>query len=436
MEVNNQEITKEEIPIHVIGISASGVIGLSQELQGVILSAKKLAGPSRVLSNLNSWWTNQNSKDPFPDFYKSDKPVDLINWLKEQDQKIVLLASGDPLWFGIGRILLKHFPSERLIFHPSPTSLQLAFSRLARPWQDTTWISLHGRDSSPLLQLLHKQPESIGILTDPNVGGAKEVREVLRASQLEMVYQFWIFENLGGEAERIYQISTEEALPELGPLHLVVLIKKRIILDNEKDLPLFGIEDGFYLTHKDRPSLITKREVRIQVLADLELPQTGVIWDIGAGAGTIGLEALRIRPKLKLLSIEKRLGGKELIIANAKRLSISPSKIKVIESEALSILEKREIPDEFNTPSRVILGGGSSNKAMMIEKILNLLSPKGIIVIPLATLESLEKILLLLKARRCNVKISQHQNFRGIPLKKGTRLHPINPVFIIKGILK
>ena len=62
---------------------------------------------------------------------------------------------------------------------------------------------------------------------------------------------------------------------------------------------------SFYLTHNDRPNLITKREVRIQVLADLELPQTGIIWDVGAGAGTIGLEALRIRPNLKLLCIEK-----------------------------------------------------------------------------------------------------------------------------------
>ena len=76
---------------------------------------------------------------------------------------------------------------------------------------------------------------------------------------------------------------------------------------NANELPLFGINDGVFIQHEDRPGLMTKREIRIQILADLELPMEGVIWDIGAGVGSIGIEALRIRPKLKLLSIEKRM---------------------------------------------------------------------------------------------------------------------------------
>ncbi len=434
MEGNNQKKNNGDFPIHVIGISASGVSDLSQKLQNIILSTKKLAGPSRILTNFNSWWTDKRSKNTLPEFFESDRPVDLINWLKKQDQQVVLLASGDPLWYGIGRVLLQHFPADKLFFHPSPTSLQLAFSRLSRPWQDTNWISLHGRDSSPLVKLLQQRPQTIGILTDPKKGGAQEVKDILCASQLENIYQFWICERLGHKDERIFQISHKEVLPILDPLHLVVLIKKKSTVGNSNDIPLFGIADGFYLTHIDRPSLITKREVRVQILADLELPENGVIWDIGAGAGTIGLEALRIRPKLKLLSIEKRIGGKELIHANAQRLSVSPS--KVIEAEALSLLQGGRIPNDLSKPDRVIVGGGSSNKTDLIEAAIKNLSPKGVIVIPLATLESLEKILLILKSKECELKVSQHQNFRGVALSKGTRLHPINPVFIIKGKFK
>ncbi len=434
MEGNNQAEIQRRLPIHVIGISASGICGLSLSKQKIIQSAKKLSAPRRTLSELKEWWSNQNSQDPFPDFFESDKPNDLINWLKQHDQQIVVLASGDPLWYGIGRLLLKNFPSDRLVFHPSPTSLQLAFSKLAIPWQDASWISLHARDSTPLIKLLQKQPEIIGILTDPNKGGAIEVKEILHGLKLEHLYQFWICEKLGHKKERIFQISNNEIFPSLDPLHLVILIKEQSEVDNDEEIPLFGVEDSFYLTHKDRPSLITKREIRIQVLADLELPKNGVIWDIGAGAGTIGLEAIRIRPELKLLSIEKRIGGKELIHANAKRLSVSPKKI--MEAEAFSLLQGRTIPKDLSKPDRIILGGGSSNKMNLLEAALKRLSAKGIIVIPLATLESLEKTLLVLKSQGCSVKVSHHQNFRGVPLSQGTRLHPINPVFIIKGKIK
>ena len=107
-----------------------------------------------------------------------------------------------------------------------------------------------------------------------------------------------------------------------------------------------------------------------------------------------------------------------------------------MEAEALSLLQGRTIPDDLSKPDRIILGGGNSNKIDLLEAALRSLSPKGIIVIPLAILESLEKVLLLLQSKGCSVKGSQHQNFRGVPLSQGTRLHPANPVFIIKGRVK
>ncbi len=421
-------------PINIIGISASGVIDLSSKLQEIILSAEKIAAPKRIIPSFITWWNSQNTKKSLPEIFSIEKTQELIQWLNTQQRKTVVLASGDPLWFGIGRILLDHFSSKQLRFHPSPTSLQIAFSRLGRPWQDTEWISIHGREVSPLASLLQKNPSTIGILTDPKRGGAIEVKELLRSLQLENQYGFWVFENLGHEKESIYKVNPKEEIPELAPLHLVILIREKEKLDLKKELPLFGIKDNCYLSHADRPGLMTKREIRIQILADLELPEEGVIWDVGAGVGSIGLEALRIRPKLQLLSIEKRVGGAELINKNAKRLTVKPSKI--LEGEALEIIEKKEMPKNLLNPSRVILGGGSSRKANLLQAIINSLKPKGIVVIPIATLESMEKMLNLLKHENCNLNISQHINFKGVPLKKGTRLHPLNPIFIIKAQLK
>ncbi|MDP6833673.1 MAG: precorrin-6Y C5,15-methyltransferase (decarboxylating) subunit CbiT, partial [Prochlorococcaceae cyanobacterium ETNP1_MAG_9] len=172
----------------------------------------------------------------------------------------------------------------------------------------------------------------------------------------------------------------------------------------------------------------------IQLIADLELPKEGVIWDICAGVGSIGLEAIRVRPKLQLVAIEKRLGAYKLIEENAKRLLVKPHAI--LEAEALEALTRLNIQKELCSPDRVILGGGGSQRKELLEVILRRLNPKGIVVIPLATIEAISELTNILKEAGCAASISQHQTSRGVSLNLGTRLAPMNPVFIVKGKLK
>ena len=113
------------------------------------------------------------------------------------EKPVVVLASGDPLWFGLGRILCDRIGAERLRFHPAPTSLQLAFARIGRPWQDADWVSLHGRDPEILASTLQKRPAALAVLTDPNQGGAITVQQMLRSSGLEASTDLWLCENLG-----------------------------------------------------------------------------------------------------------------------------------------------------------------------------------------------------------------------------------------------
>ena len=137
--------------------------------------------------------------------------------------------------------------------------------------------------------------------------------------RLEGKYEFWYFERLGYKNERIIEINSIEDFPtNIDSLHLVILFKKEEPLIQSKDLPLFWIVDSVFFQNADCPGLITKREVRVQLLAELNLPKQGVIWDVGSGVGSIGLEALRISPKLKLVSIDKRVGSKNIIDENAK----------------------------------------------------------------------------------------------------------------------
>ncbi len=431
-----QEPLAQSARVDVIGTDASGVAGLARGKQELLLAADLVALPRRLLKATALWFHSgiRTPPDPaaepgLPDLRQSDDPAELIPLLQQaldRQLRVVLLASGDPLWFGIGRLLLQHLPAGQIRFHPAPSSLQLAFARIGRPWQDAGWISLHGRDPEPLAARLQQRPAALAVLTDPNRGGAGSVRRILRASGLEAAYGFWFCERLGHPEERVLRVEPGDPLPaDPDPLHLVLLVAEPPSLAADGELPLFGIEDGLWLQHPDRPGLMTKREVRIQLLADLELPPTGVLWDIGAGVGSVGLEALRLRPGLKLWALEKRVGAAALITANAGRMGVSPA--GVVEGTAPEALCR--LPD----PDRVLLGGGGAERVSVLEAVLQRLRPGGGVVIPLATVEALADLRPRLESRGLAVRVGQLQAWRGAPLGEGTRLAPLNPVLVLAG---
>jgi precorrin-6Y C5,15-methyltransferase (decarboxylating) len=406
--------------IEVIGTDAGAPASMPRAQQMLLRDAVLVAAPQRLHAALLAWddWGGAT-------LLCSDQPLELIAQLKPHAAAVVL-ASGDPLWFGIGRILIQGLGADRLRFHPAPSSLQLAFARLARPWQNASWISLHGREPEALATRLQQRPQALAVLTDPTRGGVSEVRQILRASGLEQAYGLWLCERLGHPGERVQRLAPAAALPaDLDPLHLVVLLAEAPAPQPPEDLPLLGIADGLYQQHPDRPGLMTKREVRIQLLADLDLPAQGVLWDLGAGVGSVGLEALRLRPSLQLWAVEQRGGSAELIHSNAQRLGVAPA--GVIEGRAPEALA--DLPD----PDRVLIGGGGRERTAVLAAVLQRLRPGGVVVIPLATLEALAELRPVLEQAGLQVSISQHQAWRGAPLADGTRLAPLNPVLVLRG---
>jgi precorrin-6Y C5,15-methyltransferase (decarboxylating) len=425
-----------ESRIEVIGTDAGGLATLPAPVVALVRAAELLLAPQRLLAEVEPWWRAEQAAgripaaQPCPELLASDRPGQTFAPLEQAlaaARPAVLLASGDPLWFGIGRLLLQQFPAERLRFHPALSSLQLAFARIGRPWQDASWISLHGRDPEPLAARLQQRPAALAVLTDPTRGGVAEVRRILAASGLEAAYALWLCERLGHPAERVQRLAPQAPLPaELDPLHLVLLLAEPPPPPADPAaLALFGLADGLYLQHDDRPGLMSKREVRIQLLAELELPERGVLWDIGAGVGSVGLEALRLRPGLALWALEQRGGSAALIQANAERLGVRPA--AVLEGRAPEALSK--LPD----PDRVLLGGGGRERAAVLRAVLQRLRPGGVVVIPLATVEALAELRPLLEEAGCAVAVGQHQSWRGSPLADGTRLAPLNPVLVLSG---
>ena len=422
-------MTEKKRKIHVVGINSYKFEDLSFKLQNLFQETVSIAVPNSYFEEIKSWSENGLEKKKL--FFSSNSNQELVNWLRSQKTDVILISRGDPLWFGIGRILLENFSKDELSFYPSNTCIQLAFSKLKIPWQDTVNVSIHGRDPNKLVQALKARPASLAIITDSNNKSLEIIKENLSELNLIDFYDFWLCEEIGFENEKIRKLNLKESLPcDISSLNIVVLKKTKKNYSNN-DLPLFGISDNIFKTFDDRPNLLTKREVRVQILAALELPRNGVIWDIGAGCGSIGLEALKLRPNLDLFCFDKRIGSKELILENSKRLDVKPKFI--FEEDINYTLNTRNL-SSFENPNRLIIGGcDKKTKLQIINKLGQDMDIGDIIVIPIINIQTIKELKEELEDKNFKTNLNLIQTYKSLSIAEGMRLEPNNPVFLLKG---
>ncbi|MFO7641243.1 MAG: precorrin-6y C5,15-methyltransferase (decarboxylating) subunit CbiE, partial [Candidatus Competibacteraceae bacterium] len=210
-------------------------------------------------------------------------------------RRIALLASGDPLFYGISSTLLRHLPPECLVFHPNVSSIQAAFARLGRPWQQAQLVSLHGRPLASLRAVLRGN-RLYALLTDRESNPTAIARVLVETGFGEST--LWVAEDLGAANERFrafHAAALAEADTEFSPLN-VVLLETR---GPGGVLPEFpGIPDAWFSTGAEPgKGLLSKREVRLMILS-LLAPRAGEIgWDVGAGCGGVSVEWARWNPE-------------------------------------------------------------------------------------------------------------------------------------------
>ena len=153
--------------VHVIGINSFEFKELPLKLQKLFINTENIAVPDPYFADIKLWAKNNTKKEKL--FFSSRSDNNLINWLKSQKTDVILFSRGDPLWFGIGRILLENFSKEELSFYPSNTCIQLAFSKLKISWQEAIYVSIHGRDSTKFIETLKAKPSNFCLLyTSPS----------------------------------------------------------------------------------------------------------------------------------------------------------------------------------------------------------------------------------------------------------------------------
>ncbi|MBL1211229.1 precorrin-6y C5,15-methyltransferase (decarboxylating) subunit CbiE [Geminocystis sp. GBBB08] len=407
--------------IKIVGIGLEGANSLTNSILTIVNKATVLIGGDRHLKyfpNHSAIKVRINNLETI---------IDKIKEYQKTGEKIVILATGDPLFYGIGRILVNNFLPEELEFYPHYSCMQLGFNRLKIPWQDAQFISLHGREIDSLIQGLKKGYEKIAILTD-NINNPLIIWQVYHQLKTAIKYDFWLCESLGSQEEKITFIQKEQDLnlQSISPLNIVILVKNnnnnQEFLDLDK-LPIIGLADNLFKTFPDQPGLITKKEVRLLILGALALQPKQIIWDIGAGTGSVSIEIARLVNSSEIYAIEKTTMGINLIIENCQKFQVN--NVTIIHNKAEKVIQN--LPN----PHRIFIGGSGGNLTSLLDIIKTKINSEGKIVIALATIENLTEALEWFKKNSWFFEIINTQISKSLAIANNTRFNPLNPVYII-----
>lgn len=360
----------------IIGIGEDGVAGLGDEAKRLIATAPVVFGGARHLELVASLITGERQawQSPF------EKSVEAI--VARRGSPLVVLASGDPFLFGVGATLARRIDAAEMRTIPAPSSFSLAASRLGWALQDVATVSLHGRP----LDLIrpHLQPGARVLALTSDGGGPKALAALLCDSGFGQS-RLTVLEALGGERERISrQIASSFALEDPHSLNVCAI---EVVADsNARVLPLAaGLDDALF----EHDGQITKREVRALTLSALAPRKGELLWDVGAGSGSIAIEWMLADPAMRAIAIEASPERAARVGRNATRFGVPG--LAVVEGEAPGALQGLASPDV------IFIGGGGSEPGVM-DAAIAALRPGGRLVANAVTTE-MEAVLIAQHAR-------------------------------------
>lgn len=333
-----------------------------------------------------------------------------LDAIASEPGRVCVLASGDPGFFGIGRMLADCFGPEQLEIHPAPSSVSLAFARAGLPWDDALVVSAHGR---PLADAARRAASAakVAVLVAPAAPAEALARELLRLGAPHD--RVIVGTRLGTADERVTETDLEGlAAGRWDPMSVVLLLSSTDAVAPAPSLA-WGRSDNDFAA---RAGMITKAEVRAVALGKLALAPTGVLWDVGAGSGSVAIEAARLAPGLRVVAVERDAADAARIRSNALAHDAS---IEVVEGEAPGALA--DLPD----PDRAFVGGGG---LAVLDAVLDRLRPDGRVVATYAALDRAAAAYGRL-GHLVEVGVSEAE---GLP-DGGVRLAARNPVFVAWG---
>lgn len=338
--------------------------------------------------------------------------VDRLAAARDAGRSVTVVASGDPGFFGIVRLLGERLGSESLAVLPAPSSVALAFGRAGLSWEDAVVVSAHGRPPEAAVEAV-LGGRTVAVLTSPQTPPSELARLALAAGG-DGDRPVVVASRLGEADESVTRTDVAGlAGGSFDALSVVIVVASGLAAPAGEGLGGgWGLDDDQF---ERRAGLITKSEVRAVVLAKLSVPRSGVLWDVGAGSGSVGIECARISPRLRVIAIERNGEDAERIRRNAKAHGVS---VEVVVGEAPDALVG------LPAPNRVFVGGGGLDS---LRASWDAVVPGGTLV---ATHVLVDRVTEAFGLLGNTVQISAA---RGVSLSDGFRLDAQNPVFVSWG---
>ncbi|WP_223545782.1 precorrin-6y C5,15-methyltransferase (decarboxylating) subunit CbiE [Pseudomonas sp. A-B-19] len=348
----------------VVGIGEDGFKGLGKNARHALLRASKIFGGQRHLDLLPP--CIRGERQPWP------SPFCLESLLAHRGEPVCVLASGDPMFFGVGASLARQLPSEEMLILPAPSSCSLAAARMGWPLQDVVTLSVVAR---PVAALNAHLSSGVRLLVLSNDGRSPAAIAALLRERGFGPSRLTVLEHLGGEAERrIDGIASDWNDPLIADLNLIAI--ECVTEPNTLRLSrLAGLPDSAF----QHDGQLTKRDVRAITLARLAPVPGELLWDVGAGSGSIGIEWMRAHPSCRALAIEADAVRQTLIEHNRDALGVPG--LQLVRGSAPLALTGLERPDA------IFIGGGVTREGVL-DTCWAELKPGGRLVANAVTLQS------------------------------------------------
>lgn len=414
----------------IIGVLDNGCDGLTPHALKKLAQADVVIGGTRTLT----LFSHALRKDCVThDLTGSLSQVpEWIRTAQNDGVRCVVLATGDPLCHGIAAYLLSRLCVESFDILPNVSTLQLACARLSLPWQEIKICSVHTKDAGEwtegsgaehglyALRRAITQHDRLAILTSPD-NTPDRIARLLIAANLHEQFQMAVAANLETDDEEITRdvAITEMAVRKFSDPNVVLLWR---VTPVAKPV-LLGLSDDRFQQRYPEKGLITKREVRAVSLARMQLRVDSIVWDIGAGSGSVGVEAAQLCPQGHVYAIEKNAGDCENALAN--RSTFCLHNYSLLNAKAPEGLENWPDPDA------VFVGGSGGELAALITLILQRLKSGGWLVMNFVTFENIAMAIETLKASDAEWDVTQMQCSRSKPILDMQRLAAENPVWIV-----
>lgn len=403
--------------ITIIGIGDDGFDGLTRQALELIERAGTLFGPTSLLNKVQP--TGQQLVPLTADL---DQVAATI--ANASPAPRVMLASGDPLFYGVARYLCEKLGKDRFEVLPHVSSMQLAFARVKESWDEAYLTNLATQPISKVVGRI-RSAEKVGVFTTDSQP-PQHLAQALLDQGIDY-FTAYVCENLGSRDECVTRGSLVDiATQTFSSLNVMILVR----LPNVPDRPtgmvgkrLFGNPDECFLQSRPKRGLLTPSEVRAIALAEMDLGPASTVWDVGAGSGSVAIESAQLAPQGQVYAIEMDPEDYNLLVENSRKFGTD--NVQPVLGEAPAAWH--ELPD----PDAIFVGGTGRAVVGLVEAAWERLRPGGRIVVSIAALDNLTSAEQAMRSKSCDPQILMINLSRGQQQLDSLRLEAANPSFLL-----